>query len=134
MPALTPSHRFRHGEPTPPLDETVVKQAIDLFGGIYIGLELPSAWQGAPLWDVGPGSAFAPGSWGGHAVPAIAYDENGVTVVTWGQLMPMTWAAFARYCDESFACLSQDWITAATQQAPVGFDLAQLQSDLADLG
>ena len=30
-----------------------------------------------------------PGSWGGHAVPVVAYDVRGITWVTWGALQPM---------------------------------------------
>ncbi len=68
-----------------------------------------------------------PGSWGGHAVPVIAYDASGLTCITWGALKRMTWAFWDAYCDEAYACLSRDW---AAARAPSGFDWAALDADL----
>jgi hypothetical protein len=62
----------------------------------------------------------------------VAYDARGVTVVTWGALQTMTWTFWEAYCDEAYAILSNDYLD-DKQQAPQGFDLQQLQADLADL-
>jgi hypothetical protein len=107
-----------------------VKDAVWLFGGAYIGVALPRSAQSQEVWDVPPGGAAgdgAPGSWGGHAVPVIAYDTGGLTCITWGALKRMTWAFWDAYCDEAYACLSKDW---AAAQAPSGFDWAALDADL----
>lgn len=105
-----------------PKNLTHIKQAIWLFGGLYIGLELPTGWQGAALWDANMGD---PGSWGLHAVFVPDYDEQGPTCITWGELQKMTWAGFQQYCDEAHALICPDWTP------PAGFDLATLQADLA---
>jgi hypothetical protein len=76
-----------------------VKDAVWLFGGAYIGVALPLSAQSQQVWDVPPGGAAGggePGSWGGHAVPVIAYDAGGLTCITWGALKRMTWAFWDR--------------------------------------
>jgi hypothetical protein len=109
---------------------TEVQQAINLFGGVYIGLSLPLTAQTQDVWDVVPrgGVRAKAGSWGGHCVFVPKYDRNGFTCITWGQQKTMTLAFWKKYCDEAHALLSPDWI--AAQGAPSGFDLAQLQADL----
>jgi hypothetical protein len=50
--------------------------AIWLFGGAYIGVELPIRAQHQDVWDVPahPGPDNEPGSWGGHAVYLVGYE------------------------------------------------------------
>ena len=115
-----------------PKNHDHVRQALYLFGGLYLGVALPVSAQRQKVWCVPPGGAVgegAPGSWGGHAVPVIAYDPLGLTVVTWGALKRLTWGFFDAYCDESYACLAPDWIN-GRRQAPNGLDLQALQADL----
>ena len=109
-------------------DRTEVQQAIYLFGGIYTGAMLPISAQTQPeWWDASPNDG---GVWGGHCVPDLDYDKEGLACITWGAVKRMTWAFFQRYCDEAYAVISQDFIE-ANGSAPSGFDLAQLQADLA---
>ena len=111
-----------------------VRDAVSLFGNCYIGLLLPLSAQTQALWSVPPGGAVgqgAPGSWGGHAVPVVAYDAEGLTVVTWGALKRMTWQFWSAYCDEAYALLSDDFLTAG--ETPAGIDLASLQQDLQEV-
>jgi hypothetical protein len=109
-----------------------IKQCIALFGGVYIGVSLPLTAQTQDVWDAvddpGDGSAQA-GSWGGHCVFVCAYDSDGLTCITWGAQKKMTWTFWNEYVDEAHALLSADWLGA--NGAPSGFDLAQLQADLA---
>lgn len=98
-----------------------VMQAIEIFGGVYIGLELPSGWQNARVWDANMG---APGSWGGHAVFCPDYNKDGISPITWGTVQPMTWNGFKEYCSECYALIVPDWVP------PAGFDLSSLQKDL----
>jgi hypothetical protein len=65
----------------------LVQTAIWLFGGAYIGVELPLTAQKQDVWDVTSDNHpdAEPGSWGGHAVyvvgyeaPAIASSELGI--------------------------------------------------------
>ena len=105
-----------------------VRQSLYLFGGVYLGLSLPLSAQTQKVWAVVKGPRGRAGSWGGHAVPVVAYDAKGLTVVTWGMLKTMTWQFFSLYCDEAYALLSNDWLNAG--KSPAGFDLAALQQDL----
>jgi hypothetical protein len=112
-------------------DQRLVQTAAWLFGGLYIGVQLPLSAQTQSVWDwtgslTGPAR---PGSWGGHAVDVVRYDRNGLTVVTWGRLQEVTWSFWARYCDEAYCVLSDDFLTKG--KAPNGFDLAALEADLA---
>lgn len=109
-----------------------VRQAINLFGGVYIGIGLPLTAQGQHVWDVVPkaGDDADKDSWGGHCVFVPAYDEDGFTCITWGQKQRMTLAFWNAYCDEAHALLSSDWIS-ATGLDPQNFNLSQLQADLA---
>ena len=125
-----------------PANHTHVMDAVWIFGGCYIGLALPKSAQAQTsnrqIWSVPPsgtGGDGAPGSWGGHAVPVVAYDSRSLTVVTWGALQGMTWGFWAAYCDEAYAILSPDYLKQKSGQtvAPNGFNLQQLQADLADL-
>lgn len=105
-----------------------------LFGGCYIGMALPVSAQTQKVWSVPPGGAVgkgAPGSWGGHAVPVIGYDNHGLTVITWGATKKMTWSFWNAYCDESYAIISTDF--AGTNKSPNGFDFAALQQDLTQI-
>ena len=109
---------------------TEVRQAIALFGGVYIGLSLPLSAQSQDVWDVLPngGASAEKGRWGGHCVFVPKYDQKGFTCVTWGALKAMTTAFWKAYCDETYVLLGADWVGA--QGAPAGFSLEQLQADL----
>ncbi|HZP03777.1 MAG TPA: hypothetical protein VFB43_02670 [Terracidiphilus sp.] len=113
-----------------PSDLVTIRQAINLFGGVYIGLGLPITAQTQDVWDVVPngGAKAKPRSWGGHCVFVPKYDQKTFTCITWGQLKTMTVAFWNKYCDEAHALLSQQWISA--KGSPGGFNLAQLQADL----
>ena len=112
-------------------DHLLVRTAANLFGGVYIGVQLPLTAQEQTVWDWtgrldGPA---APGSWGGHAVDVVGYDDRGLTVVTWGMLQVLTWSFWDRYCDEAYALLSVDYLENGL--SPQGFDLDALRRDLA---
>jgi hypothetical protein len=111
-------------------DLDLVRTAAFLFGGLYIGLQLPLRVQEQDTWDWtgrldGPDT---PGSWGGHAVNIVGYDDGGLTAVTWGRLQRLTWAFWGRYCDEAFCIISVDFL--AGGRTPAGFDLDALEQDL----
>jgi hypothetical protein len=112
-----------------------IRQAITIFGGVYIGVNLPASAKtqsnAGQVWDVvTPASPdTVPGSWGGHCVFVPKYDTTSFTCITWGALQTMTLAFWDAYVDEAHALLSQDWLD--KQGAPSGFDLTQLKDDLA---
>jgi len=107
-----------------------IRQAITLFGGVYIGMALPNTAKTQPVWDVVPngGADAKGGSWGGHAVFVPKYDSHTFTCITWGELKPMTLAFWREYVDEAHALLSHDWME--WKGSPSGFDMAQLKADL----
>ena len=122
-----------------PANHNHIMDSVYIFEGCYIGMQLPISAQAQvqnhQTWSVPPGGTTGdgkPGSWGGHAVPVVAYDTRGVTVVTWGALQTMTWSFWEAYCDEAYAILSKDYLT-AKKKTPEGFNVEQLQADLADL-
>lgn len=126
-----------------PAIRTELEQSIYLFGGAFIGLELPDAVLSgsdalAVPWALPPGGAtgasWAPNPQNGHAVVLLGYAPTGVSLVTWGAVKGATWEFLAAYCDEAYALLSQtDWID-PQGTAPSGFDMAQLQTDLKVVG
>ncbi len=107
-----------------------IKRSIDWFGNIDLGILLPRAWQNTHEWGTGPNvqGAWAAGSWGGHCVTAAKYDATHLYVWTWGQLMPVTWAAFQTYADTADVILSASWIKAG--KSPHGVDLTELKKDM----
>jgi len=122
-----------------PANHTHIMDSVYIFEGCYIGLQLPISAQAQVQnhqpWSVPPGGTTGdgkPGSWGGHAVPVVAYDVRGVTVVTWGALQQMTWSFWEAYTEEAYAILSPDYLT-GKKTTPQGFNLQELQADLADL-
>jgi hypothetical protein len=64
----------------------------------------------------------------GHAVFAVAYDQTGLTVLTWGNTQQATWPWWKECGDEAYAILPPE---AATPGFAPGFNVAQLQADLA---
>ena len=120
-------------------NQTEAMTALYLFGSVYIGVALPDfAVEGDMLtvpWVVPPGGAVgkaAPNPHNGHCIPAVAYDADTLTVVTWGESKTMSWEFYNAYADEAFAVLSQDFIE-KTGTNLNGFDLAALEADLKDL-
>lgn len=124
-----------------------IQQAVQLFGNCYIGVNLPIDAQnpiqganGLQCWSMpseGPVGDGAPSSWGGHCVPIVGYGSDwkgnrGVEVVTWGQLYDVTWGWLGLYLSEAWAVLSTDWVE-KNGDSPSGFNLAQLQADLAQI-
>ena len=119
-----------------PVDATLIKQSIYLFGSANLGFALPVSCQNQTVWDVVPDpgdGSTEPGSWGGHDVPAVAYDASGITVITWGGLTKVTWAFVLKYADEGYAYYCPDWFPANSTLAVSGFDDAALRDDLAAL-
>lgn len=111
-------------------DHNQIKLAIATFGGIYVGLRLPITAQTSGLvWDVAAGPAGVPGSWGLHAVSVLGYDASGVTVISWGEVIKMTWAAWDAWIDEAYAIVSPLFVNASGVD-PLGLTLAQLIADL----
>ena len=114
-----------------PRKVTQMQYANWLFGGIFLGMELPEAWQGAKVWDagpLGPSGRYEPGSWGGHCVAAGKASPTGYVVSTWGMEMPVT-AAGMMYADEAYAIISLEWFD-VNHKTPTGLAWKDLLADL----
>jgi hypothetical protein len=113
------------------LDEKNLDQVLEamyLFEVVGIGIEFPGSAMdqfnhGEP-WDVVQGAKIE----GGHYIPLVAKREN-LEVVTWGALQQMTQAFYEQYCDEAWAYISVEDLKDG--KSPEGFDLEELQADLA---
>ncbi len=108
-----------------PKNHTHVEQAIQLFGGVYLGFQVQQncvqEFDAHQPWTPGPLTNE------GHAVFAVGYDQNGVTVLTWGNTQQGTWAWWDECVDEAYALLPQE---AKDPKFAPGFNISQLQADL----
>ncbi len=105
-----------------PKNHVHIQQAMQIFGGVYLGFQCQQncvqEFDAHKPWTPGPLTQD------GHAVYAVGYDPNGVTVLTWGNTRQGTWGWWDECVDEAYAILTPDTPTFA------GFDLKQLQADL----
>jgi hypothetical protein len=104
-----------------------LEAAMALFGHVYVGVNLPAIAQdqfsnGQP-WDV---VADDGGIEGGHAI-TWGYAAKGADhkVITWGAVQQATPAWFARYVEEAWVVVSQDFVDAAGDN-PEGLDTAAM--------
>jgi hypothetical protein len=109
-----------------PKNHTHIEQAIQLFGGVYLGFQVQQncvqEFDAHQPWTPGPLTNE------GHAVFAVGYDQNGVTVLTWGNTQQGTWAWWDECVDEAYAILPPE---AKDPGFAPGFNIQQLQADLA---
>jgi hypothetical protein len=107
-----------------PKNHANIQQAIFLFGGVYLGFQVQQncvqEFDAHQPWTPGPLTSD------GHAVYAVGYDSNGVTVLTWGNTQQATWAWWDECVDEAYAILPPE----AQQAGFAGIDFAQLNADL----
>lgn len=112
-------------------NDNEVKSAIDIFGGAYLGVQLPQTAQGQEIWDVRDtwSQDSHAGTWGGHAINSVGYDATGVYFISWGKVMKMTWAFWHAYVDEVYAIITNDFLN-GNLVTPAGFSIQQLNEDL----
>lgn len=106
-----------------------IKAACYLFGGVYIGFEVPAYIMDDTSnhnWGSMSGDKSIVG---GHAVPIFGYGRGGCTNVSWGDFYHMSWEFWLRYVDEAYAVVSTDWLK-QSGVSPSGLDLAGLLQDL----
>jgi hypothetical protein len=108
-----------------PKNHTHVQQAISMFGGVYLGFQV----QQNCIQEFNAHQPWTPGPLlnEGHAVYAVAYDQQYLTVLTWGNVQLATWAWWDECVDEAYALLPTAALYAGF--AP-GFNFAQLKQDL----
>jgi hypothetical protein len=111
------------------LDQQI--SAAYLFGAVGIGIKFPKSamdqFNAGKPWDVVAGSPID----GGHYIPLVGRSNGNLVVITWGKIQQMTPAFFKKYNDESIVYLTKEDLKANV--TPEGFNISQLQSDLAAL-
>jgi hypothetical protein len=108
-----------------PKNHTHIQQAIALFGGVYLGFQV----QQDCVQDFDAGRPWTPGPLtnDGHAVFVVAYDQDLVTVLTWGNTQQATWDWWDECVDEAYAIVPPE---AKKPDFAPGFDLKHLEADL----
>jgi|ERR1035437_190214 hypothetical protein len=101
--------------------------------GIKICMNLPIAFSGTLTWDIPIGQQpigrYQPGSWGGHSMFTIDYNEFGLIVPTWDTVAYISWNAVANYADEAYVIIDSidSWITQVTKKE---LNLDAIKSDV----
>ena len=110
---------------------SVYAAAIDLFGFLSVGIDLPGfAWsryeRGRHHWTL-PAPSESLADEGRHAIHVAGYDLNSreFLIVTWGRLLRCDWAFLHRYAREAWVVLSDDWLD-EWGRSPRGLDLHAL--------
>jgi hypothetical protein len=108
-----------------PKNHTHIAQAIQLFGGVYLGFQVQAncvhEFDARKPWTPGPLTSD------GHAVFAVGYDPSNVTVLSWGNTQLGTWGWWDECVDEAYAIVPPE--AKDTKFAP-GFNFKQLMADL----
>lgn len=125
-------HKVNAYAPVAVHDVPTLQFAINAYDFCYTGITVTQAMEDA----FGKGQPWttttAKGEvLGGHCVPAIGYDETGLTVVTWGEPQVITWSAWHRISSEAWAIVSGE--VASKGADGHGINLAALQADLSQL-
>ena len=112
-------------------DFSELAEAAYLFGACALGIEVPQSamteFNEDRMWSYEPGSPIL----GGHYVPLVAHRKH-LEVVTWARVQPVGTRFLENYISEAWALVSPDFLN-AQGVTPAGFNLAQLNADLAQL-
>jgi len=115
-------------------DVTVAQWALDQFGAVGVGVNLPNSamdqFNAGQPWDVVSDDG---GIDGGHAIALVGYDTTGPVFLTWGQVQRATWAWWARYVEEAWTVLTEDFVNAHSGQDPLAATLYQMGQQFASL-
>jgi hypothetical protein len=106
-----------------------MRAAIYLFGGVYVGVELPNSAEDqfdTGKWDVGGDESID----GGHCIVLTGFTPDGFQAISWGKPVFATNNWWLKFSDEAYCPLSPDW-EMVSGVAPSGLNLSQLQSDMA---
>lgn len=111
-----------------PHNHTHVKQALKLFGGLFMGFQVQEQCM-QEFMDKKP---WSPGHliYAGHAVYVTGYDEAGLNVLTWGATQRGMWSWWDLCTDEVYAILPPE---AQEEGFAPGFDFEKLKDDLQEV-
>jgi hypothetical protein len=119
---------FVHVNPKSP---ELLAAALEFFGGLWMGWDLPIAWQSAGVWGTSPNGStsgdWAPASWGRHATHVPLWSPGMAGLITWTEHQPFTLDAAPAYCSEAYALVSDElWAILTSGQCPAGVDVQKL--------
>jgi hypothetical protein len=110
-------------------------QSIYLFGGCYVGLDLPKSalrqWNTTKRWTLPRGGKkkdAEKGSLFPHMVLVTGYRKEELRLITWGEEIIMTIDFWEEYGDESYAVFSETFIK--HDKTPTGVDIDLLRNTL----
>lgn len=109
-----------------------ILEALFLFGIVELGIEFPDyamdQFDSGKAWTVRPGGSIE----GGHDIPIVRRpNRSNNSIVTWAKMIEMSDGFFKKFCDESWTIISPEFL--ANNVTPGGFNMQQLQADLAAL-
>lgn len=108
-------------------DITVSQWALDQFGAVGIGVNLPQSamdqFDAGQKWDV---VADDGGIIGGHAIAYVGYNLVGPVFVSWGKVVQATWAWWHAYVEEAWTVLTEDFVNVHTGEDPLAQTLYQM--------
>lgn len=111
------------------LTQIALKQAIQFYGGAYIGVQLPDSAQsqfiqGSPTtWSIVANSPID----GGHCIIGAGFTPAGMLCVSWGQILLAEWSWIAKYMDEAYVIIPDQFVEA--KKGPSVLDLSALEAD-----
>jgi hypothetical protein len=108
------------------------RRAIWEFVAVQYGVALPLTAQGQTEWTLTDPSLqgnAAPGSWGGHGIPALSYDPSHETVITWGADLVMDEAFAVAYLQEAHVVVTTEMLS-RSGISPAGIDWDALVRDI----
>jgi hypothetical protein len=111
-------------------NRTHFEQCVELFGACDVGFSVPQSavdqFDSGQPWDiVDPDGGIV----GGHDVPYLGYGRQGETCITWAKRQPTGIPFFAKYVDEGYGIIWEDWFD-VNKFAPNHFNQDQLWADL----
>ena len=96
-------------------------ESIFYLGGAQVTVCLPISAEYQRYYRVTSGPNAAVSSYGNHSVAAVGYNAHGVEIVTWGKLIPVSWAWWDKYVVAAtskgasvWAPLTWDWCPGGT--------------------
>lgn len=106
-----------------------VKQAIRLFGGLYVTVGISSTtiaeWNAHQPFSIPAGQSPTVST--AHVMTAVGYDANYVYGVSWGRLVKMTWGWWTAYAENAWAIIPEQFVTAGHGPIP-SIPVAELKS------
>jgi hypothetical protein len=111
------------------------KAALFLFGGLYIGFNVPQSMADQLNSGQDPDWSYSPNdkpSGEGHCVVPLGYGRDGLALCSWGKIYRTSWDFWLAWVDEAYCIVSQEWIK-QSGTSPSGLDLNGLLADLSSL-